>query len=266
MTHPVLLLGGLASLVVGLAGLVLVRPTAWPPAIVDLVRPAPAAVAPPWQRAATGQARTFRLTVGRTRWDLGGGEMVDAYAYDGTVPGPELRVTEGDTVCVTVRNTLAEPTTVHWHGVDVPVGMDGVPELSQAPIAPGGSFTYEFVATPADTRWYHSHVDDVAQQGGGLVGVLIIEPREAAAPTPAREYTLVTSEVVTGAAPTPQAAASGPAQGMLGMMGGPGGTIGSGAGQPVVEAFAVNGQTYPKTSPIDVRPGERVRLKLTNMS
>ena len=89
------------------------------------------------------------------------GSTVDAFAYDGQVPGPDLRVTEGDTVRISVQNNLAEPTTVHWHGVHVPANMDGVPGLSQEPIAPGGVFTYEFVATPAGTRWYHAHVDNV---------------------------------------------------------------------------------------------------------
>lgn len=106
-------------------------------------------------RAAVPQVREFSLTVGRARWEVAPGEVVEAYAYNGQVPGPELRVQEGDTVRVRVINSLAEPTTVHWHGVSVPQHMDGVPGLSHEPIAPGESFTYEFVATPAGTRWYH---------------------------------------------------------------------------------------------------------------
>src|SRR5882762_766733 len=126
----------------------------------------------------TPRLREFSLTVGRLRWELAPGEAVDAYAYNGEVPGPTLRVTEGDTVRVRVVNALAEPTTVHWHGVEVPAGMDGAPGLSQKPIPPGGTFTYEFVAKPAGTRWYHAHVNEMVQQGGGLAGALIIDPRQ----------------------------------------------------------------------------------------
>jgi hypothetical protein len=78
MRYPALLLGGLVALVVGVVGLVLLRPTVLPPAVAALVRPAPDAVAPPWRRVSTGRVRTFELTVGRTRWDLGGGKLVDA--------------------------------------------------------------------------------------------------------------------------------------------------------------------------------------------
>ena len=138
---------------------------------------------------------------------------------------PELRVTEGDTVRVTVTNELSEPTTIHWHGVEVPNAMDGVPKLSQEPIPPGGSFTYEFVATPAGTRWYHAHFNELTQQGGGLVGALIVEPREPVSPAPDREYVVVTQEWVTAAAPTQQPATPTPTSGSPGGMMGPGGMM-----------------------------------------
>ena len=231
-------------------------------------------VAPPWQGIANDQVKQLSLTVGRTRWELGPGKVVEAYAYNGRVPGPELRVSEGDTIRLTVTNELSEPTTVHWHGVEVPVGMDGVPRLSQEPIPPGGSFTYEFVATPAGTRWYHAHFNELSQQGGGLVGALIVEPRQAATPAPDREYTLVTNEWVTGTAPpaqpsTPTPPTSGGRGGMMGSGGmmGPGGTggmMGSDSGTPYFDTFAVNGKAYPNVPPLMVRQGERVRLRLIN--
>src|SRR5712691_4967846 len=167
---------------------------------------------------ADGQVRDFQLTVGRTLWELARGKFIHAFTYNGQVPGPELRVTEGDTVRVTVKNELDEPTTVHWHGVDVPSAMDGVPDTSGPPIAPGATFIYEFVATPAGTRWYHAHFDELNQQGGGLAGALIIEPRHPPVPTtasPDRDYTLLTQEWVTTssartpAAPTPSANGNG---------------------------------------------------------
>ena len=101
----------------------------------------------PWEGHASGQVREFHLAVNRVQWELAPGKLVEAYAYNGQVPGPELRVTEGDTVRVTVDNQLDVPTTVHWHGLELPVGMDGTPGLSQQPVAPGGSFTTSSLGT-----------------------------------------------------------------------------------------------------------------------
>jgi FtsP/CotA-like multicopper oxidase with cupredoxin domain len=99
-----------------------------------------------------------------------------AETYDGTVPGPELRVTQGDRVRVTLVNRLAVATTVHWHGVRVPNAMDGVAGMTQDAVAPGASFTYEFVATDPGTYWYHSHQNTGAQLPAGLFGALVVEP------------------------------------------------------------------------------------------
>jgi len=230
----------------------------------------PALTLPPAKQfLATGQTKEFELDVGRTGWELAPGKTVDAYTYNGQVPGPELRVTEGDTVRVTVRNELQEPTTVHWHGVEVPVGMDGVLGLSQAPIQPGATFTYEFVATPAGTRWYHAHANELAQQGGGLVGALIIEPRDPPQPSarPDREFTLLSGEwVTTGTAapgpmvvPTPSGTG-----GMDGMMSPGSGGMAQGAGRLNYDTFTLNGKTYSAAPPLTVRQGERVRLRLIN--
>jgi FtsP/CotA-like multicopper oxidase with cupredoxin domain len=139
-----------------------------------------------------------------------------------------------------------------------------VPKISQEPIPPGGSFTYEFVATPAGTRWYHAHFDELAQQGDGLVGPLIIEPRAAAAPAPDREYVLVTQEWATGAATMAQQPTPTAPNGGVGDMMGQGGMMGQGAGQPRFDTFTVNGSAYPHTPPLLVRQGERVRLRLIN--
>ena len=103
------------------------------------------------------------------------------WAYDGTVPGPELRVRQGDPVRVVVSNKLGEDTTVHWHGIRLPNAMDGVPGLTQPPIRPGESFTYEFTPPDAGTFWYHPHADTLQQLGRGLAGALIVEEREPVA-------------------------------------------------------------------------------------
>ena len=109
-------------------------------------------------------------------------------------PGPELRVREGDTVRITLKNELPVPTTIHWHGINVPNAMDGVAGLNQAPVDPGEDFVYEFTATPAGTRWYHSHTDPAVQVPMGLYGALIVEPSAQPAKTYDREYTLMLAE------------------------------------------------------------------------
>ena len=106
--------------------------------------------------SAEPQLREFTLTASEFDWTLMEDVTVRAWGYNGQMPGPELRMTEGDTVRITLRNELPVPTTIHWHGINVPNAMDGVAGLNQAPVPPGEEFVYEFTATPAGTRWYHS--------------------------------------------------------------------------------------------------------------
>ena len=101
-----------------------------------------------------------------------------AYAFNQQVPGPRIRVTEGDRVRINVTNHLPESTTVHWHGLVLPNAMDGAGEITQEPIAPGETFTYEFVTEQRGTYFYHSHDHIDRQQALGLYGALIIDPRE----------------------------------------------------------------------------------------
>ncbi len=99
----------------------------------------------------------------------------DVWCYNNSVPGPEIRVIQGDRLKIIFANDLDEATTVHWHGVRVPNGMDGVPYLTQTPVAPGASFVYEFDAIDAGTFWYHPHQRGFEQVGRGLYGPLIVE-------------------------------------------------------------------------------------------
>jgi FtsP/CotA-like multicopper oxidase with cupredoxin domain len=99
------------------------------------------------------------------------------WCYDGRVPGPEIRVRQGERLRVLVENRLDEETTVHWHGVRLPNAMDGVPHLTQAPIAPGEIFAYEFDCPDAGTFWYHPHHRSFEQVGRGLAGALVVEER-----------------------------------------------------------------------------------------
>jgi len=100
------------------------------------------------------------------------------WSYNGTVPGPEIRDRQGERLRITVENQLAEETTIHWHGLRVPNAMDGVPHLTQKPIAPGETFIYEFEGPDAGTYWYHPHQRSFEQVGRGLYGPLIVEERE----------------------------------------------------------------------------------------
>lgn len=103
------------------------------------------------------------------------------WAYNGEVPGPTLRVPQGEPVRIVVENQLDQDTTVHWHGIRLPNAMDGVPGLTQPPIKPGESFVYEFTPPDAGTFWYHPHVNSLEQLGRGLAGVLIIDEPEPVA-------------------------------------------------------------------------------------
>lgn len=113
----------------------------------------------------------------------------DVWAYGGTLPGPEIRVKQGERLRVRVENRLPGDTTVHWHGLRVPNAMDGVPGVTQKPIAPGASFLYEFDCPDAGTYWYHPHQRSSEQVGRGLAGALIVE--EQAPPDVDRDITWV---------------------------------------------------------------------------
>jgi FtsP/CotA-like multicopper oxidase with cupredoxin domain len=101
----------------------------------------------------------------------------DVWAYGGSVPGPTLRVRQGEPVSIVVENGLDQDTTVHWHGIRLPIGMDGVPGISQPPIRSGEKFVYEFTPPDAGTFWYHPHANTLQQLGRGLAGALIVEER-----------------------------------------------------------------------------------------
>lgn len=106
---------------------------------------------------------------------LGSGGETDIWGYDGTVPGPTIRVKRGQEVRVRLLNELPEPTTIHWHGLRLPNAMDGVPHLTQAPVEPGGHFDYRFTAPDAGTFWYHPHLYSSEQLERGLSGLLIVD-------------------------------------------------------------------------------------------
>ena len=115
------------------------------------------------------------------------GQDVEAMTINGSIPGPVLRFTEGDTARIHVQNKMDVETSIHWHGVLVPPGMDGVPFVSFPPIAPGTTFTYEFPIRQSGTYWYHSHTGLREQKG--VYGSIVIEPSESRQKTD-RDYVL----------------------------------------------------------------------------
>lgn len=207
----------------------------------------------------SGEVREFTLEAVEARIDLAPGVTVRAWTYNGQLPGPELRVREGDTVRVLVKNSLPVPTTIHWHGIDVANNMDGVPGVTQDPIQPGKTFTYQFVAKPAGTRWYHSHQDPEVQVPLGLYGPLIVEPRGSAPPAgqPAaqpydRDYTVMLQEWALGL--TPEVA--------IGV---------EGALPPKTHSkeldhdfFLMNGRIGEAIPPLMIKQGQRIRIRLIN--
>lgn len=256
-----------------------------------LAIPAAARARPGGPRSASAArpagVREIRLETRELTWELAPGKVIEGMAYSGRIPGPEIRVREGERVRIVLTNKLAEPTTIHWHGVDVPNSMDGVPGITQKPVAPGETFTYEFEARPAGTRWYHTHFEEHRQMDLGLVAPLIIEPTDPGPFPFDREHTLVLDDWATGAGPplpaTPEGTAGGRGgmggmmgrmggmmggRGMRGMMGGRGmgGMMGGGQHTPAYDTMTINGKAYPATRPLRIRKGERVRLRLINAS
>jgi FtsP/CotA-like multicopper oxidase with cupredoxin domain len=129
--------------------------------------------------ARAGVSSETRLTAapGRVTF-LAGQTQTEVWNYNGSVPGPVVRLQQGEPARIIVENRLAEDTTVHWHGVRVPNAMDGVPGLTQPAIKPGEMFTYEFTPPDAGTFWYHSHANSLEQLGRGLAGAVIVQERD----------------------------------------------------------------------------------------
>ncbi|RYL93441.1 multicopper oxidase family protein [Sporolactobacillus sp. THM7-4] len=125
---------------------------------------------------------------------LSNGITVPVWTFNGSAPGPVIRVEKGQRVRVTLKNELPAPVSIHWHGYPVPNKMDGVPGVTQNAVAPGKSFTYAFVADKAGTYWYHSHQNSVNQVDRGLYGAFIVEDPEEKYD---KDYTLMLDEWVT---------------------------------------------------------------------
>jgi FtsP/CotA-like multicopper oxidase with cupredoxin domain len=132
----------------------------------------------PVEELPRGTVRAFQLVAAPATVPLLDGRLLEVWAYNGQVPGPTLRVELGETISATLVNRLPQPTTIHWHGVRLPNAMDGVPGVTQPPVAPGERFTYEFTPRDAGTFWFHPHLSASEQVERGLYGVLVVEDGE----------------------------------------------------------------------------------------
>ncbi len=143
--------------------------------------------------------KVFELTAEEIQWETEPGRKVKAWAYNGQVPGPQIRVREGDRVRIRLVNKLAQSTSIHFHGLELPNDQDGVPFITQPPVKPGESYTYEFTVPNAGSHMYHSHHNSAKQVGKGLLGAFIVEPKR---PLPAHradvDYVMVLNDGAHG--------------------------------------------------------------------
>nr|WP_226375467.1 multicopper oxidase family protein [Effusibacillus dendaii] len=138
----------------------------------------------------------FTLTAKPAKLQIDGQTTKDVWTFNGTVPGPQIRVKQGEQIQVVLKNELSVPVTIHWHGVPVPNSQDGIPGVTMNAVQPGQSFTYQFKADVPGTYWYHSHQDSLNQVDMGLYGSFIVEPKNE--PKVDRDYTVVLDEWMPG--------------------------------------------------------------------
>jgi FtsP/CotA-like multicopper oxidase with cupredoxin domain len=220
--------------------------------------------------AAAEQARTragvavhrVQLTAAPARVDLGG-PVVDTWAYGGAVPGQEIRLPAGDRLSVALVNQLTDPTTVHWHGLALRNDMDGVPEVTQPAVRPGGDMLYEFTVPDPGTYWFHPHVG--TQLDRGLYAPLIVEDPDEPLGYDA-EHVVVLDDWVDGTGRTPDQVL-GELQSMGMDMSGDGpssAALGGDAGDVAYPMYLVNGRVPQAPNTVTFKPGTRVRLRLIN--
>ncbi len=196
----------------------------------------------PWTSAEDG-AKVFHLTVEPCKHEIAPGMVINAWCYNGQTPGPTIEAVEGDRVRIFVTNKLPEQTAVHWHGVILPSGMDGVSGLTQKGIQPGETFQYEFTLKQHGTQMYHSHGDEMTQMGLGTMGFFIIHPKNPTGPKIDRDYAIFLNEwFVEPGTKTPNANV-----------------------MTDFNIFTFNGRAFPGTVPLIAKTGERVRIRFGNV-
>jgi FtsP/CotA-like multicopper oxidase with cupredoxin domain len=190
--------------------------------------------------------KVFDLELSVIEWSILPDVQMMAYAINRQVPGPRIRVTEGDRIRMVVTNHLPESTTLHWHGLIVPNAMDGAAEITQEPIEPGDTFTYEFTTEQYGTYFYHSHDHIDRQQGLGVYGALIIDPVD-----PADDYDVDQELVVQLQEWLERDGYTYPAMPMEGAM---------------PNYFTINGKAYPSTQTIHLNVGDQLLVRFIGTS
>ncbi len=188
--------------------------------------------------------KEFRLVAEEVEHKFVSKLSAKCWGYNGRTPGPTIEAVEGDRVRFLVTNKLPEPTTVHWHGILLPNGMDGVAGLTQPYIQPGETFLYEFTLRQHGTYMYHPHFDEMTQMGLGMMGMFIIHPREDRKNPPERDFAIMLSEWRVD----PGSARPDPAE------------------MTDFNVLTMNSKAFPDTAPLVVRTGQRVRVRFGNLS
>jgi FtsP/CotA-like multicopper oxidase with cupredoxin domain len=195
----------------------------------------------PWKRV--GNVKVFHLLAEEIEHQMAPGLKLECWGYNGRTPGPVIEVVEGDRVRIYVTNRLPEATSVHWHGVLLPNGMDGVAGLTQPHIRPGETFKYEFTFKHPGTFMYHPHFDEMTQMALGMMGMIVVHPRRPTGPKIDRDFALMLSEwlVEPGSRkPNPMAMSD-------------------------FNMLTFNSVAFPGTEPLVVKTGDRVRIRLGNL-
>ena len=185
--------------------------------------------------------KEFHVHCRHTRREFLPDLFIDVWGFNGGMPGPTIEATQGDRVRIVVHNELPESTGIHWHGLEVPVAMDGVPGLTQPPVPPGGVQAYEFTLHQSGTFFYHSH--DGMQDGMGMVGLFLVHPKVAHTPPVDRDFALVIQEwAILPASTVPNTMSM------------------------EFNLFTLNGRAAPYITPLVCKLGERVRIRMVNFS
>ena len=193
----------------------------------------------------------FELVAEQVKQEILPGIFINAYGYNGSTPGPTIQVYPEDCICIRVYNRLNEPTSIHWHGLDIPNSMDGVPDVEPTPyINPGCYFDYYLqIINPPGTHMYHTHVDSSKQEMMGLSGAFIIlDPSESKVQ---RDYFIMLQEFKLKGLPAHKLIP---------------GTYDIDPFSHEFNFFTMNGRCYPYTSPLLASEGENIRIRLGNIS
>ncbi len=188
--------------------------------------------------------KEFHLVAEPVKREFAPGMTVNCWGYNGQTPGPTIEAVEGDRVRILVTNKLPEPTTVHWHGLIVPAGMDGVGGVTQRAIPPGETYAYEFPLVQHGTHMYHPHSDEMIQMAMGMEGFFVIHPKDGEPEPVDRDFCIFLQEwaVEPGTStPNPNVMTD-------------------------FNLFTFNSRIYPGTDPLVVKKGDRVRVRMANLS